>query len=71
MVRDLGLPVPPGFAISTEACRAYLAGGWPDGLDDEIRAGMAAIETIGRRFGDAAIRCWSAFVRVRRCRCPG
>ena len=55
MVRDLGLPVPPGFAISTEACRAYLAGGWPDGLDDEIRAGMVAIETaIGRRFGDAA-----------------
>ena len=55
MVRDLGLPVPPGFAISTEACRAYLAGGWPDGLDDEIRAGMGAIETvIGRRFGDAA-----------------
>ena len=55
MARDLGLPVPPGFAISTEACRAYLAGGWPDGLDDEIRARMAAIETaIGRRFGDAA-----------------
>ena len=55
MARDLGLPVPPGFAISTEACRAYLAGGWPEGLDDEIRAGMGAIETaIGRRFGDAA-----------------
>ena len=54
MARDLGLPVPPGFAISTEACRAYLAGGWPEGLDDEIRAGMGAIETaIGRRFGDA------------------
>ena len=55
MARDLGLPVPPGFAISTEACRAYLAGGWPEGLDDEIRAGMGAIETaIGRRFGDRA-----------------
>jgi pyruvate, orthophosphate dikinase len=55
MARDLGLPVPPGFAISTEACRAYLAGGWPEGLDDEIRAGMGAIETaIGRRFGDTA-----------------
>ena len=55
MARELDLPVPPGFAISTEACRAYLAGGWPEGLDDEIRAGMAAIETaIGRRFGDAA-----------------
>ena len=53
MARDLGLPVPPGFAISTEACRAYLAGCWPEGLGDEIRAGVAAIETaIGRRFGD-------------------
>ena len=55
MARDLGLPVPPGFVISTAACRAYLAGGWPEGLDDEIREGMAAIETaIGRRFGDSA-----------------
>jgi pyruvate, orthophosphate dikinase len=55
MVRDLGLPVPPGFAISTEACRTYLAGGWPAGLEDEIRAGMGALETaIGRRFGDRA-----------------
>jgi pyruvate,orthophosphate dikinase len=55
MARDLGLPVPPGFVITTEACRAYLAGGWPEGLDDEIRAGMGAIETaIGRRFGDTA-----------------
>ena len=55
MARDLGLPVPPGFAISTEACRAYLADGWPEGLDEEIRAGIGAIETaIGRRFGDSA-----------------
>jgi pyruvate,orthophosphate dikinase len=54
MIRELGLPVPPGFAISTEACRAYLAGGWPNGLEDEIREGMAAIEAaVGRRFGDA------------------
>ena len=53
MIRDLGLPVPLGFAISTEACRAYLADGWPDGLDEEIGEGMAAIEdAIGRRFGD-------------------
>ena len=72
MTRDLGLPVPPGFAITTEACRAYLAGGWPDGLDAEIREGMAAIETaIGRRFGDAADPLLSAFARVRRYRCPG
>jgi pyruvate,orthophosphate dikinase len=53
MIRELSLPVPPGFAISTEGCRAFLNDGWPDGLDDEIGEGMAAIETIvGRRFGD-------------------
>jgi pyruvate,orthophosphate dikinase len=52
---DLRLPVPPGFVITTEACRAFLAGGWPDGLDDELRARMAEIESaVGRRFGSAS-----------------
>ena len=37
MARDLGLPVPPGFAITTETCRRFLANGWPAGLDDELR----------------------------------
>ncbi|MEZ0240518.1 MAG: pyruvate, phosphate dikinase, partial [Chloroflexota bacterium] len=55
MARDLGLPVPPGFVISTEACRTVVAGGWPPTLDDEIRRGMAGIKAaIGRRFGDPA-----------------
>jgi pyruvate,orthophosphate dikinase len=55
MGRDLGLPVPPGFAITTAACRAFLAGGWPDGLDDELRTRMSAVESaVGRRFGDAS-----------------
>ena len=31
MARDLRLPVPPGFVISTDARRAYLDAGWPDG----------------------------------------
>ncbi|MEE9298726.1 MAG: pyruvate, phosphate dikinase [Acidimicrobiia bacterium] len=52
MTTELGLAVPPGFTISTEACRAYLAGDWPNGLDDEIRAHVGQIETaVGRRFG--------------------
>jgi pyruvate,orthophosphate dikinase len=55
MAVDLGLPVPPAFTISTAACREYLAGGWPAGLDDEVRAHMARIEEIvGQRFGDPA-----------------
>ncbi|MBU1226092.1 MAG: pyruvate, phosphate dikinase [Actinobacteria bacterium] len=53
MTVELGLPVPPGFTISTEACRAYLEGGWPEGLDEEIRRDMAGVEAaMGRRFGD-------------------
>ncbi len=55
MANELGLLVPPGFTISTEACRAYLAGGWPAGLDGEIREHLARVEAaLGRRFGDPA-----------------
>jgi len=54
MVIELGLPVPPAFTISTVACRAYFAGGWPAELDDELRAQMARLEeAVGRRFGDS------------------
>src|SRR5512140_465890 len=52
MAVDLGLPVPPAFTITTTACNEYLASGWPDGLDDEIREHLARIERlVGRRFG--------------------
>ncbi len=54
MSRDLGLPVPPGFVITTTTCREFLATGWPDGLDAELRERMAEVEAaVGRRFGDA------------------
>ncbi|MEA2608169.1 MAG: pyruvate, orthophosphate dikinase, partial [Chloroflexota bacterium] len=53
MARELSLPVPPGFAITTATCRTFLASGWPAGLDDELRVRMAAVEAVvGRRFGD-------------------
>jgi pyruvate,orthophosphate dikinase len=53
MTKDLGLPVPPGFAISTQACRHYLENGWPFGLDSEIREHVASLErAVGRGFGD-------------------
>jgi len=53
MTSGLGLPVPPGFTISTEACRAYLADGWPDGLDAELREHIVRVESaVGRRLGD-------------------
>src|SRR3982074_1863236 len=49
MTSVLGLPVPPGFTISTDACRAYLKRGWPDGLDDEIARHIARLENKMRR----------------------
>ncbi len=52
---NLGLPVPPGFTISTDACRAYLADGTePDGLAAEIDEHLAALERErGKRLGQA------------------
>ncbi|MGH9003852.1 MAG: PEP/pyruvate-binding domain-containing protein, partial [Acidimicrobiia bacterium] len=40
---SLGLPVPPGFTISTDACKAYMAAGnvLPDGLMDEVASARA------------------------------
>ena len=53
MVR-LGLPVPPGFVISTEASREYFSLGHrsPEGLEESIRENIQSLEkTIGRKFG--------------------
>ncbi|MEP7089185.1 MAG: pyruvate, phosphate dikinase, partial [Nocardioidaceae bacterium] len=50
---NLGLPVPPGFTISTEACKAYLADGHqPDGLDAEVTEHLESLEKeVGRTLG--------------------
>ncbi len=51
----IGLPVPPGFTISTEVCTYYYANKrtYPAALDPQIAAGIAAIEAeVGARFGD-------------------
>jgi pyruvate,orthophosphate dikinase len=52
----VGIPVPPGFTITTAVCNAYYAAGraFPAGLVEEVRAGVAHIERIvGAGFGDA------------------
>ena len=54
---QLGAPVPAGFTITTDACRAYMAAGGelPDGLEGELQEHLAALEErTGRRFGDAS-----------------
>lgn len=52
---SLGLPVPPGFTITTEVCNAFYANGraYPDGLEADVVAALDHIGRItGRRFGD-------------------
>ena len=51
---NIGLPVPPGFTITTDACRYFLANGTtPEGLDAEVAAHLDALEqAIGRKLGD-------------------
>ena len=54
---SLGLPVPPGFTITTEACVHYYANAnsYPDHLKEQVDAGLKAVEKItGKTFGDAA-----------------
>ncbi|MDQ3691661.1 MAG: hypothetical protein M3406_16850, partial [Chloroflexota bacterium] len=53
MAHELGLPVPPGFTITTDACRTFLSGQWPSGLDEEIRTHVERLaQRVGRQFGD-------------------
>ena len=51
---NLGLPVPPGFTITTEACNAYRkSGGFPEGLLDEVAEHRKTLEeAMGRQVGD-------------------
>ncbi|AGP57988.1 pyruvate, phosphate dikinase [Streptomyces rapamycinicus] len=52
---NLGLPVPPGFTITTEACKVYLASGAePPALRDEVSAHLDALEAkMGKKLGQA------------------
>jgi pyruvate, orthophosphate dikinase len=54
MVR-IGIPVPPGFTVTTEACNAYLASGgaFPEGMKEQMLQALKAIEEkTGKKFGD-------------------
>ncbi|RLF36647.1 MAG: pyruvate, phosphate dikinase, partial [Thermoplasmata archaeon] len=51
----LGLPIPQGFTITTEACNAYYANGkqFPDGLKEQVEQALKELERItGKKFGD-------------------
>ena len=54
---NIGLPVPPGFTITTEVCNDYYAAGgkMPDGLMDEVKAALGQVEEkLGKKLGDPA-----------------
>ncbi|MEM6413247.1 MAG: pyruvate, phosphate dikinase [Pseudomonadota bacterium] len=54
---NLGLPVPPGFTITTEVCTAYYDNGrqFPKGLKAEVNAALQMVgEAVDRAFGDAS-----------------
>ena len=70
----LGVPVPAGFTITTDACRAYMASGGelPDGLEAEVAEHIASLE--GRRASASATpttRCSSRSALARPSRCRG
>ncbi len=53
----LGLPVPPGFTLTTELCTHYYGNGnrYPDALSSEVDASLSLVEeSVGARFGDGA-----------------
>jgi len=54
---NLGIPVPPGFTITTEVCTAYFASGmkYPEGLTAQVEESLGRVEKLlGKKFGDAA-----------------
>lgn len=53
MTTVLGLPVPPGFTVSTDACRDYMRAGWPAALGAEVTKHVKKLERdMGRKLGD-------------------
>jgi len=64
VLQRLGLPVPPGFVIGTDACRAFLRDGrFPDGLDAELAAAVSDLETTTRRRLGGSFRPLAVSVR--------
>ena len=69
---SIGLPVPPGFTITTEVCDLYYKSGrkLPAGLMDEVKKNVTMLEKeLGKKFGDTKARCCFPCVPVppRRC----
>ncbi len=72
MVR-IGVPVPPGYTVTTEACNAYLDAGqtYPEGLNEQILESLKAVEAkTGKKFGDPQNPLWFHAAAVGSFPCP-
>jgi pyruvate, orthophosphate dikinase len=70
---NIGLPVPAGFTITTEACRLYYEQNrrWPTGMDKQIKENLAKLEkTCKKKLGDSKDPCLSPSVPAPRPPCP-
>ena len=70
---NLGMPVPQGFTISTEACTRYYEDGEKIAQDiqDQIYEYLAKMEEItGKKFGDPTTPCWCPSVPAPALPCP-
>ena len=55
---NIGLPVPAGFTITTQACKLYYDSSrtWPAGLDKQVRQNLTQLEKVcGKKLGDAPV----------------
>ena len=66
----LGLPVPPGFTITTAVCNAYYAAGktFAAGLEDEVRQALTRVEGAGSAI--PLDHCWCRCAPARAPQCP-
>ncbi len=63
----IGLPVPPGFTVTTEACVEYMnTGKFPEGMWEQV---LAAMQDLNRNSATMPIRCLCPFVRGRASPC--
>lgn len=67
----LGFPVPPGFTVTTEACKDYLrTGGFPEGLWEQIVDAVRRLEEkTGKKLGDQKTPFWFPCAQERPCPC--
>jgi len=70
---NLGIPVPPGFTITTEACIDYLKSKtYPEGMWEQTLEALKKLEKLtGKEFGSEKIHFWFLYVPVQGFQCLG